>query len=69
MSLDYKKLLKEMEGLTLEQLKARILALEAENDGLKKMIEAYKKNLEDVLLNKGIPDDVVVKIAKLLERM
>jgi hypothetical protein len=69
MSLDYKKLLKEMEGLTVEQLKSRILALEAENDGLKKMIEVYKKNLEDVLLNKGIPDDVVVKIAKLLERM
>ena len=46
-----------MEGLTLEQLKARILALEAENDGLKKMIEVYKKNLEDVLLNKGIPDE------------
>jgi hypothetical protein len=69
MGLDYKKLLKEMEGLTLEQLKARILALEAENDGLKKMIEVYKKNLEDVLLNKGIPDDVVVKITKLLQKM
>lgn len=58
-----------MEGLTLEQLKARILALEAENDGLKKMIEVYKKNLEEVLLNKGIPDDVVVKITKLLQKM
>jgi hypothetical protein len=69
MSLDYKKLLKEMEGLTVEQLKSRILALEAENDALKKAIEVYKKNLEDVLLNKGIPDDVVVKIGKLLERM
>jgi len=69
MGLDYKKLLKEMEGLTLEQLKARILALEAENDGLKKMIEVYKKNLEEVLLNKGIPDDVVVKITKLLQKM
>jgi exonuclease VII small subunit len=52
MSLDYKKLLKEMEGLTVEQLKSRILALEAENDALKKAIEVYKKNLEDVLANK-----------------
>jgi hypothetical protein len=51
MQLDYKKLLKEMEGLTLEQLKARILALEAENNALKMEIEVYKKNLEDVLKN------------------
>jgi hypothetical protein len=69
MAFDYKRLLKEMEGLTIEQLKARILALETENDALKRAIEVYKKNLEDVLLNKGIPDDVVVKITKLLQKM
>jgi hypothetical protein len=52
MELDYKKLLKEMEGLTVEQLKSRILALEAENNALKMAIEVYKKNLEEVLANK-----------------
>jgi cell division protein FtsB len=54
MGLDYKKLLKEIEGLSIEQLKARILALEAENDALKKAIEVYKKNLEEVFTNKEV---------------
>ena len=52
MGIDYKKLLEEMKGLTVEQLKARILALEAENSALKKAIEVYKKNLEEVLQTK-----------------